>query len=89
VAKIPNPTSRNSVTKSGRRLIIFAKDTAKNDWKPIMNTAPKTKNKAFRLPYFRFTFAAVILINPGGIIPMHAVIKPKNRVEISLLTSFG
>jgi hypothetical protein len=58
-------------------------------WKPIMNTAPKTKNKAFRLPSFRFTFAAVILINPGGIIPMHAVIKPKNRVEISLLTSFG
>ena len=79
MAKIPKPTSRNKVTNSGRLLIIFANTIAKKDWKNIINIAPNTNHNAFRFPSFRFTLAAVILINPGGIIPIKAVMNPKNN----------
>jgi hypothetical protein len=52
---------------------------AKKDWKNMTSIAPKTNHIAFRLPSFRFTLAAVILINPGGIIPIKAVKNPKNN----------
>jgi hypothetical protein len=41
--------------------------------------APKTNHKALFFPSFRFTFAAVILSNPGGVIPIKAVIKPESK----------
>ena len=44
--------------------------------------APKTNINALVLPSFKLIFAAVILINPGGKIPMVAVIKPSNIGKI-------
>ena len=50
-----------------------------------MITAPETNQKAFLFPSFRFTLAAVILSNPGGVIPMKAEIKPKNKGVIKFI----
>jgi hypothetical protein len=52
---------------------------AKKTWKQMTSIAPKTNHNAFRFPSLWFTLAAVILINPGGIIPIIALIKPKNK----------
>jgi hypothetical protein len=47
---MPNPISRNKVTKSGRRFIILANKMAKKTWKQMTNIAPKTNHSAFRFP---------------------------------------
>ncbi len=41
--------------------------------------APVAKEIASFLPSTALTFAAVILIKPGGIIPIDAITKPNNK----------
>lgn len=51
----------------------------------MMSTAPKTNHIAVRLPSLLFILTAVILINPGGIMPIKALIKPKNKGVIKFI----
>ena len=51
-------------------------------WKKTTKTAPKTNNNALSLPSFTLTFAAVILIKPGKIVPNDEAKKPKKSGKI-------
>ena len=75
--KITKPTSRSRITTEGFLSINFAKTTARNVCSKMMVTAPAAKIKALVRPSSILTFAAVMLIKPGGVIPMAEVRNPK------------
>jgi hypothetical protein len=52
--------------------------------KKIIITAPKRTKRHF-FSFFKFTLAAVILSNPGGVIPIKAVIKPESKDIIKFI----
>jgi hypothetical protein len=64
----------------------LAKTTAKKVCRNIIKTAPVAKIKALVLPSKILTFAAVILIKPGGIIPIVDVRKPKKSGKVKFIT---
>ena len=83
--KIPQPISLSSTTTCGRSPINCANSIAKQTCKTIISSAPATNQRAARFPSLILTLAAVILINPGGKIPISALMNPKNNAEIIVI----